>query len=159
MSCFAAIIYLCCLVSWLFDDRKDVIGVEDFVFLAIEFDFSAAVFANEDTVTLFDFEGNFFAVIVGFSGAERNDEAFGGFFFGGIGNDDAALLDFLLFGRFNQNAVAERFYVYSHTFFCLFCLIWFRYIKSRRTRCGKRMALQHPSSFSKPSGTGKAKLV
>src|SRR5258706_13660642 len=106
----------------LFDDRKDVIGVQDFVFLAIEFDFGAAIFADEHAVALLDFKGDFLAVVIGFSGAESNDESFGGFFFGGVGNDNAALLDFLLFGRFNQNAVTERFYVYSHTI-CFVCLV------------------------------------
>src|SRR3989442_12879583 len=115
MSCFAAIIFYSVVKGMLVDDRKDVIGVEDFVFLAIEFDLGAAVFADQHAVSLFDFERDFLALVIGFAGAESNDKPFGGFFLGGIGNDDAALLDFLLFGRFDQNAVAERFYVNCHT--------------------------------------------
>ena len=42
---------------------------------------------------------------------ERDDDAFLRFFLGGIGDDDSALLYFLLFDRFNQNAIAEGFYV------------------------------------------------
>jgi hypothetical protein len=35
--------------------------------------------------------------------------------FGGIGDDDPALLDFLLLDRFNENPVTERFYVQCHS--------------------------------------------
>ena len=58
----------------LFDDGEDVVGAEDFVFLVVEFDFGAAVFADEDAVALFDFEGDFLAVVVGFAGAEGDDD-------------------------------------------------------------------------------------
>src|SRR5437899_2000629 len=49
------------------------------------------------------------------------DDAFLGFFLGGIGNDDAALLDFLLFDRLNEEAVSEGFDVQCHSLVC----VWF----------------------------------
>ena len=85
--------------------------LEELVFLAVELDFGAAVFADEHAVAHLDFERDFLAVVVGLARAERADDAFLRFFLGGIGDDDSALLDFLLFDRFNQNAIAEGFYV------------------------------------------------
>src|SRR5437899_8157445 len=60
----------------LFDDGENVITVEDLVFLAVQFDFSAAIFADQHTVTLLDFEGNLPAIVVGLTSAERHDHAF-----------------------------------------------------------------------------------
>ena len=92
-------------------DGEDVVRVEDFVFLAVNLDFRAAVFADEDAVTLFDFKRNFLAVVIGLARAERDDDAFLRFFLGGIGNDDAALFGFFFLGWFDQEPVAERFNV------------------------------------------------
>ena len=52
-----------------------------------------------------------FLLVVGLAGAERDDDAFHGFFLGGIRNDDAALFDFLLFDSFHEETVAEGFNV------------------------------------------------
>ena len=93
----------------LFEDGQDVVGGQELVFLAVNFDFRAAVFAAQDAVALLDFKRHFLVVVVGFAGAERDDEALGRFFLGGIGNDDAALFGFLLFDGFHEDAVAERF--------------------------------------------------
>lgn len=95
----------------LFNDGDDVIGIKDLVILIIDFDFGAAVFADEHAVALLDFKGDFFAIVVGFSGAEGDNETFGGFFLGGIRNDDAALFGFLLFDGFHEDPVAEGFYI------------------------------------------------
>ena len=72
---------------------------QNLVFLAVNLDFRAAVFADEHAVALLDFKRDFLAVVVGFAGAERDDDAFLRFFLGGIGDDDAALFGFLLFER------------------------------------------------------------
>ena len=104
----------------LTDHGENVVRAEDLVFLAVEFDFRAAVLAGEDAVTLFDFKRNFLSVVVGFAGAERHDDALGRFFLGGIRDDDAALFGFLLFDCFHENAVAEGFDVQCHSFF-----VWF----------------------------------
>src|ERR1043166_9385983 len=109
----------------LVDDGEDVIGVEDFVLFAVQFNFRAAVLADEHAVSLFDFEGHLFAIVIGFTGAESDDDAFRGFFLGAIRDDNATLLDFLLFSRFDQNAVTERSYVNCHNVLlvCLFDLV------------------------------------
>src|SRR5439155_22437798 len=93
----------------LFDHGEDVITVEDFVFLAVQFDFSAAVFADQHAVALPDFEGNFLAIVAGLAGAERHNPALHRFFLGSIGNDDPALLAFrlFLFERFHENPIAQ----------------------------------------------------
>src|SRR5207249_6372041 len=65
----------------LFDDGENVITVEDLVFLAVQFDFSAAIFADQHAVALLDFEGNFPAIVVSFAGANSHDETFHGLFF------------------------------------------------------------------------------
>jgi hypothetical protein len=93
----------------LFQNSQDVVARQNLVFLAVNLDFRAAVFAAQDAVALFDFKRDFFSVVVEFARAERDDDALGRFFLGGIGDDDAALFGFLLFDRFHEDAVAERF--------------------------------------------------
>ena len=93
------------------DDGEEVVRVEELVFLAVELDFRSAILADQDAVADLDFKRDFLAVVVGFAGAEGTDNAFGGFFLGGIGDDDAALLHFFLFDRLNQDPVAEGFNV------------------------------------------------
>jgi hypothetical protein len=79
--------------------------------LAFDLDLGAAVFANEDLVPFFDGEFDELAIVITLAGAEGNDFAFLGLFFGGIGNDDAALFDFRLFERLDENAIREGSYV------------------------------------------------
>src|ERR1700685_2751488 len=98
-------------MSDLLNDRDDVISAENFVILVIEFDFRAAVFGHEHAIAFFDFKRNFLSAVIGFAGAEGDDNAFGGFFLGRIRDDNAAFFDFLLFGRFDKNPVAEGFNV------------------------------------------------
>src|SRR6266516_3124030 len=99
INCFAGINWMMVDVfnsCELFDDGEDVITVEDLVFLAAQFNFSAAVFADQHAIALLDFEGNFPPIVVCFAGANGNDETFHGFLLGGIGNDYPALLAFVL---------------------------------------------------------------
>src|SRR2546430_6556999 len=109
----------------LFDDGKDVITVEDLVVLAVKFDLSAAVSADQHAVALPDFEGYVPAIVVGLAGAERHDHAFHGFFFGGIGNDDSALLAFILFlfDRCHENPIAHRSDFWCHSWLSFIVLI------------------------------------
>src|SRR5205823_3428148 len=51
--------------------------------------------------------------------AEGDDDSFGGFFFRGIRDNDSTFFRFLLFGRFYQNSVTQRFEVNGHRF-CVF---------------------------------------
>ena len=68
-------------------------------FSPVEFDFGAAVLADEHAVADLDFERNFLAVI-GLARAQRADDTFLWFFLGGIRDNDSALFCFLLFNRF-----------------------------------------------------------
>src|ERR1043165_9119600 len=115
-NCFAAILFLVIKSLELFDHGQDVVRVQDLVLFAIQLDFSAAVFADQDAVTLFDFEWDFLPAVVGFAGSEGDNDTFGWLLFRGIGNDDSALFGFLLFGGFYQNSIAQRFKVYGHRF-------------------------------------------
>ena len=99
------------MLNVLIQNGQDVVRGQNLVFLAVNLDFRAAVFADEHAVALLDFKRNFLSVVVGFAGAESDDDAFLRLLLGGIGNDDAALLDFLLFDRLDQDAVADRFNV------------------------------------------------
>jgi len=74
----------------LFYDSEDVVGAHDLELLAIQLDFGAAVLADEHAVTDLDLERDFLPVVIGLAGAQRTDDAFSGFFLGGIGDDDAA---------------------------------------------------------------------
>jgi hypothetical protein len=93
----------------LADDGQDVILIKDFVFLAVEFDFSAAVFIGQDDVAFFHFKGNLLAVVVGFAGAQCDDFVFLRFFFRGIGDNYSALFHFGLFNRFHKDPIAKGF--------------------------------------------------
>jgi len=75
-------------VECLAEHGQDVVRGQNLVFLAVNLDFGAAVFAHEHAVALFDFKRDFLPVVVGFAGAEGDDDAFLRFFLGGIGNDD-----------------------------------------------------------------------
>jgi hypothetical protein len=105
----------------LLDHSQNVVGAHDLVLLAIQLDFRAAVFADEHAVALLDLKRDFLPVVIGLAGAERHDDALLGLFLGGIGDDDAALLGFLLFGRLNEEAISERFDVQCQSL----GLVWF----------------------------------
>ena len=54
----------------LFNDGENVFGVKDLVFLTVELDLGAAVFGNENAVTLLHFERHFLTVVVKLAGAQ-----------------------------------------------------------------------------------------
>ena len=51
----------------LLNDGENVIAVEDFKLLAIEFHFGAAILGDQHAVTFLDFDGNALAVVVQFA--------------------------------------------------------------------------------------------
>ena len=61
-------------------------------------DVGAGIFAEQDAVACFDLRGNQLALVVAGAGANGDDFAFHGLFFGGVGNDDPTSGAFL-FGR------------------------------------------------------------
>src|SRR6202030_37064 len=98
------------LVS-LSDDTEDVVLAHDQESFAIDFDFGAAVFRNEDLVPFLHGEIHLLALFVDLTGAESDHFTFLRFFFRSIGNDDPAFFCFLLFERLHQHPISERFYV------------------------------------------------
>src|SRR5438270_9992249 len=97
----------------LADDAEDVVLAHDQKSIAIDLDFGAAVFRNEDLVPFLDGEIHLFALFVHLTAAESDHFAFLRFFFRSVGNNDPAFFCFLLFERLHQHPIAERFYVHS----------------------------------------------
>src|SRR2546421_1717493 len=95
----------------LADDAEDIVLAHDQKSIAIDFDFGAAVFRNEDLVPFLDGEIHFLALFVHLTGSESDHFAFLRFFFRSVGNNDPAFFCFLLFNRLHQHPVSERFYV------------------------------------------------
>ena len=117
------------------DNRQDVAGAEDFVFLAVMLDVGAAVFAGQNDIADFHIERNFLAVFINFAGAERHDNCFLRFFLGGIRNHDSAFDLFRFLFLFDENSVAEGTNVDAHFPFLLYVIIWgFTFIASEDTR-------------------------
>src|ERR1700730_13527776 len=95
----------------LSDDAEDVVLAHDQESFAIDFDFGAAVFRNEDLVPFLHGEIHFLALFVHLTGAKSDHFAFLRFFFRSVGNDYPAFFCFLLFERLHQHPISERFYV------------------------------------------------
>ena len=85
----------------LLEDGQKVVRAKELVLLAVELDFRSTVLADQDAVADLDFEGYFLAFVVGLAGAEHADDAFLGFFLGGIRDNDSTLLHFFLFDGLN----------------------------------------------------------
>ncbi len=74
----------CGLVDKSTDDAEDIILAHDQVGIAVDLDFSAAVFRDQHLVAGFHGEIDFLAVVVDFTGAKSDDFAFLRFFLRGI---------------------------------------------------------------------------
>src|SRR5205085_12673931 len=98
--------------------------------IAIDFDFGAAVFRNEDLVPFLDGEIHLLALLVHLTGAESDHFAFLRFFFRSIGNDDPAFFCFLLFERLHQHPISERSYI--NCCHKLLSLLWFVVVPAAR---------------------------
>ena len=79
---------------------------------AVNFDFSAAPFAEKDLVAFFDIELVVAAIVIACAWAYGNDFAFRRLFCGCIRNDDTAGCFCIFFDALNNNAVMEgtKFY-------------------------------------------------
>src|ERR1044071_5738858 len=89
VSCFPA--FLIRAVPLLTNDAEDVVLAHDQVGLAVHLDLGAAVFGDEDLVTLLHGELDLLAVVVHLAGAESDDAALLRLLLGGIWDNDAAL--------------------------------------------------------------------
>src|ERR1019366_3557652 len=73
------------------DDAEDVAFLHDEEVFAVDLDFRARPFSEQNIVADLDVQRNQLAAFVTGTGADCNDFAFLGFFLGAVGNDDAAL--------------------------------------------------------------------
>src|SRR5436190_10895323 len=112
-SCFAAMMNHSFALMLLFNHAKDVVLAHDEVILAVNFDFRAAVLADQHAVALLHGKRDELAVVVALAGAESDDFALLRFFLRGVRDDDPALLHFVLLNRLHQHPVAQWFYVHG----------------------------------------------
>ena len=99
--------------------NPDVVLAHDQVVLTVDLDLGAAIFGEEDFVADFDIEFDLLAIVVELASADGYDGTFLRLLFRRVGNDDVSLLDFFLFERLNQHAIAERFHIDCH----MFCIL------------------------------------
>src|SRR5271169_214120 len=106
-NCFAAIIYPNVLVKQLSlsNDAENVVLTHDEIVVAVDLDFGAPVFGDEDFVADFHGELDLLAIVVELPSADRRDGTFLRLLSRRVGNDDAALFDFLLFERLDQHPI------------------------------------------------------
>src|ERR1700730_8315399 len=100
--------------SKLSNDSEDIVLAHNQVVLTVNLDLGAAVFGEEDFVADFDVEFDLLAIVVELASTDGCDSAFLRLLFRRVGNDDVSLLDFFLFERLNQHAIAERFHIDCH---------------------------------------------
>ena len=89
------------------DDAEDVVFADEGVFLFVEFDLGATVFADEHAVADFDFEGTERAVLLALAGAEGDDLGLLRFFFGAVRDDDSSADLLFFFDVFDENTITD----------------------------------------------------
>jgi hypothetical protein len=90
------------------DDAQDLVFAQNHVFLIVDLDFRAGVLAEQHAIARLDLERDHLAVLADASRADRDDAALGRLLAGGVRDDDAALLLFLLLDPLDQDAVVQR---------------------------------------------------
>lgn len=106
------------------EDAEDVVFADEGVFLFVDFDFGAAVFADEDFVADLDFEGRDFAVLVFFAGAECDDFGLLGLFLCGVRDDDATADLFFFFDVLHEDAITDGLdFYFGHIGFVLWLVV------------------------------------
>src|SRR5678816_929609 len=115
------------------DDRENVLFAHDQVLVAVDLHFGAGVLAHEDLVAGLHFQRNALAVIGDAAGTDGDDLRLLRLLLGGIGDDDATALLFLLLEAANEDSIGQRLHVQgrrSHGVGCSFewdgcsCDIW-----------------------------------
>jgi hypothetical protein len=98
---------------------EDVGLLEDEVFHAVQFHFSATVFADEHAVTFLHVELDDFAVVVTATSAEGNNFSLLWLLFSGVWEENAASGFFFAFDTLHEDAGTEWFDGFSHV--CYLC--------------------------------------
>src|SRR5215475_11161107 len=91
----------------LLDDGEHVVFLHDQVVVVVDLHLRARVLAEEDPVPGFDIQRDLLAAFCDLPVADRDDLALLGFFLRGVRNDDAALLDLLLFFPLDDDPVVQ----------------------------------------------------
>jgi hypothetical protein len=91
------------------DDAEDVAFLHDQQLFAVQRDFGARPFAEQDAVAGLDRRRDQLARILAGAFADGDDLALGGLFLGGVGDDQPALGLFLGLDATDQHAVMQRF--------------------------------------------------
>src|SRR5262249_8991751 len=74
----------------------------------VDLDFGARPFAEQNAVANLDVDGDELPILVAAAGADGDDLTLGGFFLGGVGDDDATCRLILGIDALNDDAVVER---------------------------------------------------
>src|SRR5882672_553041 len=98
----------------LADDGENFLFADDQVLVPLDLHLGARVLAQEDLVTLLHVEGDPLAFVRDFSRSHRHDLSLLGLLLGGIRNDDATALHFLLLEAANEDAIGQRLHVHGH---------------------------------------------
>src|SRR4051812_26813316 len=93
------------MTSRLLEDGEEIFFLEDQMLFAVDFDFGAGIFAEDDRVARFDLRLAARAVVQDFAGADRDDFRFHRTLFGVVRDDDAARGLFLGGEALDQDAV------------------------------------------------------
>ncbi len=94
----------------LFDDAHDVVFIDDDVVFAVNFDFGAAPFGQEDHVPGLDLYGGTGAGFdIKFSVTDGEDFGLLGLFLGGFGEEDTAFGFGLGFDTLDEDSIREGF--------------------------------------------------
>src|SRR5512134_1116065 len=92
----------------LLHDPEDVFLADDQMLFAVQVHFAAGVLPEQHLVALLHVEGPDLAVLAGFAGARRDDDALLRLLLGGVGDDDPTLGLLLLLDALHEDAVLER---------------------------------------------------
>src|SRR5713101_2870174 len=89
----------------LLDDGQHVVFLHDQILLVVDLHLGTGVLPEQDAIVGLHIQGDLLAVLVHLPVAYRDDLALLGLLLGGIRDDDAALLDFLLLLALDADAV------------------------------------------------------
>src|ERR1051326_1493594 len=99
----------------LLEDGENVFLAKDQVFLVLDLHFRARVLSEQDAVTRLHVERQLLTVLGDLAVAGGDDLALLRLLLRGIGDDDPAALDFLLFAPLDEDAVVQRANLHGHS--------------------------------------------
>src|SRR6516225_9435678 len=91
-----------------FQYAQHLVLAQDQVFLIVDLDFGAGIFAEEDALARLDVQRDHFTLVGLLAVADSHHFTLLRFLLGCVGNDDSSLHSFLLFNTLDQDAVMKR---------------------------------------------------